>query len=858
MSSSHSKMILQRKWLMPRKKKSVDEQEAKFERTPDVVESPLEEILADRFSRYSKYIIQERALPDARDGLKPVQRRILWAMFEDGNTYNKPYRKSAKTVGNVIGNYHPHGDSSVYDALVRLSQNWKIRLPLIDMQGNNGSIDDDPAAAMRYTEARLSRISNYLMEDMDKDTVEWSPNFSDDKMEPTVFPARYPNLLVNGITGIAAGYATNIPPHNLNEVIEGTIYRIEHPDSTLDDLMKIVKGPDFPTGAIAMGADGIRQAFETGRGKLFIRSKAEIAESKTMQQIIITEIPYEVIKSNLVRRMDDIRFDKKVDGILDIRDESDRKGLRIVVDLKKEANAQAILNYLYKNTDLQISYNYNVVAIVNKAPKLMGLLDILDAFIAFREEVVLRRSRYDYARKEARAHIIEGLIKAVSVLDEVIQIIRGSKNKADSKKRLSERFGFTEPQVEAIVTLQLYRLSNTDIKELQAEGDALQKEMKFLKGIIENRNKRHKLMISELKDMNAQFETPRLTQLVDEKAEIVIDEKAMIANEQVFVTVSKDGYLKRVSMRSYTSGSAGGSFTGLKEGDRIEAMGTASTLNNLLVVTSSGKMGMIPVYTLPEAKWKDMGVHLSSFLRTDAPEKIVSAWLYDEIPEKLQFILLTRYGQIKRLTSADFPKQKGARPAVLMNLTPGDEVIGMQPVQDENTEIILSSLHGYGLRYKAAQIPSSSARSKGVRGMSLEDKDSATVIACRSGDCFVIEFDNGGFKRLDAEEILCPKTRPAKGVLLYKKTKTSQAEICDGITGAVGQNIDLLLDKPVELKISSLKKMDLKQSYAQPFKDQLEEGRLPEIIRPLEMLPAGNWKEEKQPEPLSLFDHESN
>ena len=477
----------------------------------DVVESSLEDILADRFSRYSKYIIQERALPDARDGLKPVQRRILWAMYEDGNTYNHPYRKSAKTVGNVIGNYHPHGDSSVYDALVRMSQDWKMSSPLVDMQGNNGSIDDDPAAAMRYTEARLARISSTMLEDIDKDTVEWAPNFSDDKTEPTVLPSRYPGLLVNGITGIAAGYATNIPPHNLKEVIEACLYRLDHPDCSLDELMQFVKGPDFPTGGIAMSLEGIRDAFETGKGKVIVRAKTEIVQLKTIQQIVVTEIPYEVVKSSLVKRIDDIRLNKKADGMLDVRDESDRTGLKIAIDLKKEANAEAILNFLYKNTDLQVAYHYNMVAIVNKAPKQMGLAAILDAFLAHREDVVLRRSRYVLAQKEKRAHIVEGLIRAVSILDEIIAVIRASKNKADSKKNLIERFGFTEAQAEAIVMLQLYRLSNTDILELEKEAAALQKEMKFLQGILESRAKRHKLMAKELTAIKEEFGQERRT-----------------------------------------------------------------------------------------------------------------------------------------------------------------------------------------------------------------------------------------------------------------------------------------------------------------------------------------------------------
>ena len=446
-----------------------------------IIETPLEEIMGDRFGSYSKYIIQDRALPDARDGLKPVQRRILYAMYTDGNRFDKGYRKSAKTVGLVIGNYHPHGDTSVYDAMVRMSQDWKIRSPQIDMQGNNGSIDDDPAAAMRYTEARLSKISEYLLMDIEKDTVSWSLNFDDTDYEPTVLPARYPNLLVNGITGIAAGYATNIPPHNLGEVIDAVIYRIQFPDSSVEELMEYVQGPDFPTGGIVQGKQGIIDAFTTGRGKIMVRSKTEIVQAKTCQQIIITEIPYEVVKSNMVKKIDDVRLNKKIDGIMDVRDESDRNGLRVVVDIKKDADAKLILNYLFKNTDLQVSYNYNVIAIVNKRPMQMGLAQMLDAFIAHREEVVVRRCQFDLKKKQQRCHILDGLIQAISVLDEVIALIRSSKDKADSKNRLMERFSFTEVQAEAIVTMRLYRLSNTDVTQLKEEHDTLGREIQELK-----------------------------------------------------------------------------------------------------------------------------------------------------------------------------------------------------------------------------------------------------------------------------------------------------------------------------------------------------------------------------------------
>lgn len=845
---------------MPRKKKSETSQtgkDAAFEKQPEVVETPFEDVLADRFSRYSKYIIQERALPDARDGLKPVQRRILWAMYEDGNTFNHPYRKSAKTVGNVIGNYHPHGDISVYDAIVRMSQDWKVRWPLIDMQGNNGSIDDDPAAAMRYTEARLSKIANYLMEDIDKQTVEWSPNFSDEKMEPTVLPARYPNLLVNGITGIAAGYATNIPPHNLSEVIDGTIYRLKKPNCSLDEMMEIIKGPDFPTGGIVMGKEGIRQAFESGKGKIFIRSKTEIVEKKTLKQIVVTEIPYEVVKSGLVKRIDDIHFDHKIDGILEVRDESDRTGLRIVVDLKKEANAEAIRDYLFKNTDLQISYNYNVVAIVSKAPEQLGLLEILDAFIAHRDEVVLRRSQFDYDRKARRAHVVEGLIRAISILDEIIVLIRQSANKADSKTRLMERFAFTAEQAEAIVTLQLYRLSNTDITELQAEASQLESDMAALKLLIENPKERHKKMIAELREMKKEFETPRRSVLVDELEEIVIDQKAMIADEQVVITVSRDGYIKRVSMRSYNSGRTSG-FTGLKEGDRIVAYGEASTLDNLLVVTANGKMADLPVYQLQEAKWKDMGVHLSAYVRIDAGDKIAATWLHKDVPKNLHFVFLTKYGMIKRLVSDDLPNQKGVRPASVMNVAADDEIISAQLAANASDQLILGTWDGFGLRYNASEVPSASPKTKGVKAIRLADGDHAAFLSKDDEYSLVVEMDTGYMKRIRISD-LPESRRTAKGIRLYKKIKSRDVHVVDAVPYEAGQNYEVLLDQIIDNRIRPLEIRELAKEYSHPYKDVIEkQKKIPQMIRPLTYLPEGNWKEEKPEMQLKLFEDGAN
>ena len=734
-----------------------------------VIVTPLEEIMSDRFGRYSKYIIQDRALPDARDGLKPVQRRILFAMYEDGNTYDKPYRKSAKTVGNVIANYHPHGDSSVYDAMVRMSQNWKITNPLIDMQGNNGSIDDDPAAAMRYTEARLSKIADFMLMDIDKDTVLWAPNFDDEKMEPTVLPSRYPNLLVNGITGIAAGYATNIPPHNLAEVLDAAIYRIQHPACTLDELMQYVKGPDFPTGGTVQGLDGIRQAFESGKGKVIVRSKVTIEETKSIQQLIVHEIPYEVVKSALVKKIDDIRLNKKIDGIMDVRDESDRNGLRIVVDIKKDASAQTILNYLYKNTDLQISYNYNVIAIVNKCPVQLGLAGMLDAFIAHRQDVVLRRSRFDLDKKEKRCHVLEGLIKAVSILDEIIALIRASKDKADSKNKIMETFDFTEPQAEAIVTMRLYRLSNTDITQLKEEYMQLVNEIEDLNEILADPKRLRRVMIDELKEVKKTFPTPRRTQVESQIEEIVIDERQMVANEQVMCTISKDGYAKRVSLRSYNA--SNDVMSGCKDSDVLIGYREVNTLDTLLFFSESGTYGYLPVYELDDAKWKDIGSHISSKLRITSQEKIINAYVLSHFDTAGFIITLTKQGMIKRTAVKDLETVRNSKTMINIKLEDGDSVIACLFAY-ENDEILVASTSGFVTRYPIQLIPETSTRSKGVKAMNAgEGQNTHLVFYHNDSAQLLVISDQCAMKRIKMSDIPV-LGRPTKGVRICKRMKS--------------------------------------------------------------------------------------
>lgn len=742
---------------------------------PSLVISPLEEIMGERFGRYSKYIIQERALPDARDGLKPVQRRILYAMYHDGNTFDHQHRKSAKTVGLVIGNYHPHGDTSVYDAMVRMSQDWKIRMPLIDMHGNNGSIDDDPAAAMRYTEARLAKIAGTLLEDIDKDTVLFAPNFDDTENEPTVLPARFPVLLVNGATGIAAGYATNIPPHNLSEVIDAAILRMQRPKCTLEELMEIMPGPDFPTGGIVMGKKGIVDAFTTGKGRIVIRARTEIVSGKTCNQIVIREIPYEVIKSSMVRKMDDIRLSREIEGIMDIRDETDRTGLRIVIDVKKDVDPNIILNYFYKNTDLQIYYSYNMVSIVNKRPVQMGLIGMLDAFIAHREEVVLRRSRYLYNKMEERCHILEGLMKAVSIMDEVITVIRQSKDKGDAKRNLMDSFQFSETQAEAIVTLRLYRLTSTDIVALREEFAQLVNEMEILKTILESETVLKSVLIKELKEIKKEYADPRRSEIQEEVEEIVIDKTAMIPNERVMVTVSRDGYVKRVSLRSY--GASDNAMTGLKEGDLLVGQLEVDTLDTLLLFTSKGNYAYLPVYQIDEAKWKDIGSHLNKYVSIDGDDKIINAILVKNFSSYAWIVTVSRRGQVKKTPVSQWQVQRNNKMMTAMNLKKDDAMIRAFVVY-AHEDLIMISRSGWISRYSSDLVPSTGTKSQGVKALNLA-KDDNLAAACSYGDerqSLWVLSDKGNMKRVKMSDVSVT-ARPVKGEIVVKRLKTNPYHI---------------------------------------------------------------------------------
>ncbi|MGV3145914.1 DNA topoisomerase IV subunit A [Streptococcus suis] len=730
----------------------------------------LEDIMGERFGRYSKYIIQERALPDIRDGLKPVQRRILYSMNKDGNTFDKGYRKSAKSVGNIMGNFHPHGDSSIYDAMVRMSQDWKNREILVEMHGNNGSMDGDPPAAMRYTEARLSEMAGYLLADIEKKTVPFAWNFDDTEKEPTVLPAAFPNLLVNGATGISAGYATDIPPHNLAEVIDAVVYMIDHPTAKLEKLMEFLPGPDFPTGAIIQGADEIKKAYETGKGRVVVRSRCDIEQLKGgKKQIIVTEIPYEVNKAVLVKKIDDVRVNNKVPGIAEVRDESDRTGLRIAIELKKDSDEQTILNYLYKYTDLQINYNFNMVAIDNFTPRQVGLQKILSSYIAHRREIIIARSKFDKEKAEKRLHIVEGLIRVISILDEVIALIRASENKADAKENLKISYNFSEEQAEAIVTLQLYRLTNTDIVTLENEEAALREQIQTLVAIIGDERTMFNLMKKELREVKKQFGNPRLSELQDQAETIEIDTASLIVEEETFVSVTKAGYIKRTSPRSFNASTL--EEMGKRDDDQLIFLQNAKTTQHLLLFTNLGNVIYRPVHELIDIRWKDIGEHLSQTLMNfDTNEEIIFAELVENFDEGTYFAV-TKFGQIKRVERKEFApwrtyKSKSTKYAKLKDEE--DIVITVSPVVLD--DIMLITEKGYALRFNIEEVPVIGAKAAGVKAVNLKDEDVvATAFICNTSSVYLLT-QRGSLKRMAVEEI--PVTSRAKrGLQVLRELK---------------------------------------------------------------------------------------
>ena len=732
----------------------------------------LEEIMGERFARYSKYIIQDRAIPDVRDGLKPVQRRIIYAMYRDKNTYDKQFKKCANAVGNVLGKYHPHGDSSVYDALIRMSQSWKQNHILVEVDGNNGSIDGDGPAAYRYTECRLSKISEELLKDIDKDTVMMAPNYSDTLLEPTVLPAKFPNLLVNGTNGISAGYATNIPPHNLIEVCDAVIKRIDSPNCHEDSIYEIIKGPDFPTGGIVEGLDGIKSAFKTGRGKLIVTSKSEFQKNKGKDQIIISEIPFEVNKALLVKKIDDIRFEKKLDGIAEVRDESDKdSNIRIVIDLKPGADKELVLNYLLKNTELQTTYNYNMVCIDKRRPRLLGIIPIIDAYIDHQKDVILKRTNFDLAFARKEMHITEGLVKAISILDEVIAVIRASKNKPDAIENLVKKFDFTTEQATAIVMLQLYRLTNTDITVLNEKLENLRKIIEELTGILNDESKLKGVIKDELRRMKKEYGVPRKTEISETVKEIKIDQTDLITKEDVIIVLTNDGYLKRVPIKSHNS--ADGQ-TALKPGDYVICYKQTNTLNKLCVFTSRGNYLYLPIHEIPSCKWKDLGKHISNFVTISPDDKAVNAFIISENVTNPEVTMFTREGMVKRTNLNDLIVSRYSKAYTAMKLKDTDEVVN---VCITKPNVLIVTKTGYYLNYTASEIPISGPKAAGVKGINLKDDNVVSGICYSEKDEYIDIFTNQKTaKRVKLSE-LNMLSRAKRGTTLIKKVKSTNYEI---------------------------------------------------------------------------------
>ena len=784
----------------------------------------LEEIMGDRFGKYSKYIIQDRAIPDVRDGLKPVQRRILYSMYREKNTFDKPYRKSARAVGDVMGKYHPHGDSSIYDAIVRMSQNWKMKEPFIDMQGNNGSIDGDPPAASRYTEARLSKIANEMLKDIDKNTVIMAPNYDDTILEPTVLPSKFPNLLVNGTTGISAGYATNIPPHNLIEVIDATIFRIDNPNSRLDTIMNYIKGPDFPTGAIACGIDEIRKAYETGRGRIIIKSKTKIEKNK----IIISEIPYEVNKLNIVKKIDEIRIDKKIEGIVEVRDESDKDGLQITIDLKKDADANNILNYLFKNTDLQISYNFNMITIVNRRPKLCGILDILDAYIAHQKEVIYKRSEFDLAHAKARYHIVEGLIKAISILDEVIKTIRASKNKTDAIENLVIKYEFTNEQAEAIVNLQLYRLTNTDVVVLKEEMENLKKIISGLEEILKNPDKLNSVIKEEMRRIKKEYGTDRKTVIQEDIETLKIDTSVMIPKDDVIVVITKEGYIKRVSQRSYSS--SNDEDTMVKDNDYVLGIYNMNTMDTLLVFTNFGNYLYIPVYEITECKWKELGKHVSNIIPLNDNEQIIKAMPVYNFNDNIYITMFSKNGMVKRTKLEEFRVQRYSKPINMMKLKDNDELISV--CYEDKNNVFVATKNGYGLWYNTSEISVIGLKAAGVKSINLKNDEVVCGLLFDDNEEFIsILTDKGTGKRLKLTEFE-KGSRANRGLLLMKEIKSNPSKIVKVYITNTKKEINIITINGIKkIKLNEMPIMDRYSNGSYVVKDKIEDVYIVEGIK---------------------------
>jgi len=741
-----------------------------------IIPVDIESEMKKSFIDYAMSVIVDRALPDVRDGLKPVHRRILYAMHGLGFTPDKAYRKCATTVGEVLGKFHPHGDAAVYDSMVRMAQDFSLRYMLVDGHGNFGSVDGDPPAAMRYTEARLSKISLEMLRDINKDTVDLKPNFDEHDFEPVVLPSRFPNLLVNGSSGIAVGMATNIPPHNLVEVIDGIIAVIDNPEISIDEINKIIKGPDFPTGATIVGTQGIKEAYKTGRGKIVLRAVANIEQmSANKQRIVVTEIPYQVNKAKLIEKIAELVKDKRIENISDLRDESDRDGMRIVIELKKEANANVVLNQLYKNTQMQDAFNVNMVALIqtpdNKfEPRVINIRQAIDYYIKHQEDVIVRRTKYDLEKAEARAHILEGLKIAIDNLDEVIKIIRGSKNEAAAKEKLIERFSFSDKQAQAIVDMRLGRLTALEREKLEKEYQELLEKIKYYKDVLANEFMVLNIIKEELNEIKGKYGDERRTKIVPDEGEIDIED--LIDDEETVVTLTHFGYIKRLPADTYKSQRRGGKgITGLstREEDFVENLFVTKTHDYILFFTSKGKVYRLKAYQIPEAGRQAKGTAIVNLLELDQDEKVTTVIPISEYKEGLYLFLATKKGIVKKTDLMEYDNiRKGGLIAV--TLRENDELIDVQ-LTDGSKDILLVTKNGLSIRFNEKDARPLGRVSQGVKGIKLEDDDEVIgMSAYIENTSLLVVTENGFGKRTELDEYKV-QFRGGKGILTYRVTE---------------------------------------------------------------------------------------
>jgi DNA gyrase subunit A len=731
----------------------------------------IEEEMQQSFINYSMSVIVSRALPDVRDGLKPVHRRILYAMNELGLVPGRAYKKSATVVGDVLGKYHPHGDGSVYDALVRMVQDFSLRYPLVDGQGNFGSVDGDPAAAYRYTEARLTRVAMAMLEDIDRNTVDFMPNFDDRLQEPTVLPSKIPNLLVNGSSGIAVGMATNIPPHNLREVVKAVQLLVDNPDASIADLRKVIKGPDFPTGAYIYGREGIKEAYDTGRGRVVMRAHAQIEERETSNksQIVVTEIPYQVNKENLVKAIAELAMEKKIDGISGINDESDKDGMRIVIELKRDAIPNVVLNQLYKHTQMQTTFGVIMLALVNGAPKVMNLKELLQHFIEHRHAVITRRTQFDLDAAQAREHILDGLKIAVDNIDEVIKIIRKSEDTAEADAKLRKRFGLSEKQSDAILNMRLAKLTGLEIEKLEAELKEVRVLIKELKGILASKPKRMTILKEEMEEIASTFGDDRRTEIVADQGEFTVED--LIAEEDMVITISHSGYIKRIPITTYKRQRRGGrglNGADLKADDWVEHLFIASTHDYLMFFSNKGHVYWLKVHEIPQAGRAARGKPVVNCIAIKPDEQIAALVPVREFSDDKSLIFATRGGTVKKTVLSAYGNVRSTGICGI-NIESGDELIDVQ-ICDQNSDIILATKDGMSIRFHQGEVRDMGRATTGVKGIELDKGDEVIgMVVVRRDSTLLVVSEHGFGKRSELADYRVQK-RGGKGIITLKKT----------------------------------------------------------------------------------------